>query len=101
MKENEKFYYIKVSEYMKDDFHNGFYYMGYFDQVECFIGADEIGGIGIYVQFVSDKTLAKRYKYKAWAEKKIKETYDLTKDLRYYYPYDDNIYKFKFEIVQE
>lgn len=97
----DKFYYIKVKEYIKEDFHNGFYDMGYFDQLEYFVGADEKGGIAIYLQAVSEKSLAKRYKYKAWAEKKIKETYEITKKLKYYYPYEDNIYKYKFEIVEE
>lgn len=99
--EKEKFYYIKVKEYMKDDFHNGFYDMGYLDQIERWAGENVDGGIAIYVQTVSKKEVAKKYKYKAWAEKKIKEIYDLTKDLEYYYPYEDNTYKYQFEIVEK
>lgn len=97
----EKFYYIKVKEYMKDDFHNGFYDMGYFDQIEYWVGESVSSGIAVYVQTVSKKEVAKRYKYKAWAEKKIKEILNETKDLEYYYPYEDNVYKFQFEILEE
>ena len=97
----EKFYYIKVKEHIKDEINSGFYDIGYFDQLEYWVGSGEKSGVSLYVQTVSIKTLARRYKYKAWAEKKIKEIYNTTKELKYYYPYEDDIYKFKFEIEEE
>lgn len=99
MAEKEKFYYIKVKEYIKDNINVGFFDFGYFDKITVWAG--ETSGIEYVLDTVSDKKCAKRYKYKAWAEKKIKEVYDLTKDLKYFYPYEDNIYKYKFEIVEE
>ena len=98
---NQKYYYIKVKEYIKDDINNGFYDIGYFDQLESWFGVEEEGGTAHYLSTVSAKEVALRYKYKAYAEKQIKKTIDLTKDLKYYYPYEDNIYKYKFEIVEE
>jgi len=97
----EKYYYIKVKEYMKDDINNGFYDIGYFDQLERWIGEDGIEGIKYVVSTVSEKSVALRYKYRGLIEKKLKETIDITKDLEYFYPYEDNIYKFEFEIVEE
>ena len=90
-------YYIKVKEYIRDDVHNGFFDMGYFEGLEYWL--ENI--LHICVQTVSEKELAKHYKYKGLAEKKIKEIYELTKDLSYYHPYEDNIYKYQFEIVEE
>ena len=92
-----KFYYIKVKEYIKDIFKDGFYDIGYFSELEVFID-DEIKFI---LNTVSDKNVAKRYKLKAWAQKKIVDLINFTDDLEYYYPYGDNIYRYQFEIVEE
>lgn len=94
----EKFYYIKVKEYIKDSINIGFFDSGYFDKVTIWIGGKKTEYV---LDTVSDKKYAKRYKYKAWAEKKINEVYALTKKLENFYPYEDNIYKYKFEIVCE
>jgi hypothetical protein len=96
MKKN-KYYYIRVKEYIKDDFKDGFYDMGYFSEVEVFFDDK----ITIAINSVCDKKVATRYKYKAWAEKKKLEIINMTKELEYYYPYEDNIYKYQFEIVEE
>lgn len=96
MKKN-KYYYIKVKEYIKDNLNDGFYNIGYFSDLE--VSVDD--KIIISLNSVSDKDVAKRYRYKAWAQKKIVELIDITEDLDYYYPYGDNIYKYQFEIVEE
>ncbi len=99
MAEKEKFYYIKVKEYIKDGINNDFFDFGYFDTVTGVVG--ETNGIQYVLETVSDRKYAKKYKYRAWAEKKIKEVYDFTKDLTYFHPYEDDIYRYKFEIVEE
>lgn len=99
--EKEKFNYIKVSEYIKDSVNNGFFPIGYFDQLETWLGVEGFKGEKYILSTVSDKKVAKRYKSKTWAKKKIKEIYNLTKTLEYFYPYDENTYKYKFEIVEE
>lgn len=96
----EKYYFIKVKEYIKDDIHNGFYDIGYFTNLDFWFGVEEKGGKAIYLSTVSIKEVALKYKYKALVEKQIKRIKDLTKNLEYYYPYGDNIYKYKFEIVE-
>ena len=97
----EKYYYIKVKEYINDGIHNGFYDVGYFDQLEIWLGVEGFKVKQYVVSTVSEKSVALRYKYKGLIEKKIKETIDTTKDLEYFYPYEDNIYRYKFEIVEE
>lgn len=97
----QKYYYIKVKEYIKNDIHNGFYDIGYFTNLDSWFGVQEDGGTAHYLATVSVKELSLKYKYKAYAEKRIKKIVDLTKNLKYYYPYEDNIYKYKFEIVEE
>lgn len=99
MAEKEKFYYIKVKEYVKDSINVGFFDFGYFDKVTRWVADNN--EVEYVLDTVSDKECAKRYKYKAWAEKKIKEVYALTKNLKYFYPYDADTYRYKFEIVEE
>lgn len=98
MKE-EKFFYIKVKEYIKDSINVGFFDYGYFDKITVWAG--ETKELEHVLDTVVDRKYAKRYKYKAWAEKKIREIYDSTKDLKEFYPYEDDVYKYKFEIVEE
>lgn len=97
----KKFYYIKVKEYIKDDINTGYFDIGYFDKLEAWVGEDGFKGIKYYLGTVSDKKYVKGYTYKGWAEKKIKEIHRLTKSLEYFYPYEDNVYKYQFEIVEE
>lgn len=97
----ERFYYIKVKEYIKDDINDGFFNIGYFDKIEAWVGVEGFKGIKYSLSTVSNKKYVKRYKYKAWAEKKIKDIYNLTKSLEYFYPYEDNVYKYQFEIAEE
>lgn len=93
----EKFYYIKVYEYLDSEKNNSFY--GYFEKI---ILADIIQGKYLYdVDTLSEsgKEYAKKYKSKAWAEKKIKDIYEITKDNEFLHR--DNRYVYKFEIVLE
>ena len=53
----------------------------------------------INISTISEKQYAKKYKYKGWAEKKIQEIYDKTKDN--VFVYCDDVYMYKFSIIEE
>ena len=90
-----------IIEYIKDDIHNGYYPIGYFDTIEAWEPEYKENKPRYLICTVSDKKYAKHYIRKGWAKNKIEQIYYFTKNLYYYYPYDDKTYKYKFEVVAE
>lgn len=88
-----KYYYIKVEEYINDEWKN----YGYFEKLiitEHYQNKPEIN-----IDTVSDKQYAKKYKSKTWANKMIKNILDQTKDNVFLYR--DDKYVYRFNIVEE
>lgn len=88
-----KYYYIKVEEYINDEWMN----YGYFEKLiitDYFQNKPEIN-----IDTLSDKRYAKKYKSKKWAEKMIEKIIDQTKDN--VFCFRDDKYVYRFNIVEE
>lgn len=88
-----KCYYIKVDMLVNGEWKP----YGYFEELittDYFQNKPEIN-----ISTISEKQYAKKYKYKGWAEKKIQEIYDKTKDN--VFAYCDDVYMYKFSIIEE
>lgn len=88
-----KYYYIKVEEYINDEWKN----YGYFEKL--IITGHYQNKPEINIDTVSDKQYAKKYKSKTWANKMIKNILDQTKDNVFLYR--DDKYVYRFNIVEE
>lgn len=88
-----KYYYIKVDMLVNGEWKP----YGYFEELiitDYFKNKPEIN-----ISTISEKQYAKRYKRIAWAEKKVQEIYDKTKEN--VFVYNDDRYMYKFNIVEE
>ena len=88
-----KCYYIKVDMLVNGEWKP----YGYFEELittDYFQNKPEIN-----MTTRSEKHYAKKYKYKGWAEKKIQQIYDKTKDN--VFVYCDDVYMYKFSIIEE
>lgn len=91
--ENEKRYYIKCYEMINGEYR----YYGYFEElIVTDIFQDKVE---INISTISNIKYAKRYKKRGWAEKKIQEILEQTKNNIFCFG-DNGKYKYKFEIIE-
>ena len=91
--ENEKLYYIKCYELINGEYR----YYGYFEElIITDIFQDKVE---INISTISDIKYAKRYKKRGWAENKVLEIIEKTKNNVFCFD-DDGKYKYKFEIIE-